>query len=957
VTSPPEIDSMQDAKKAKEQRSDELTYLRERVAELERSEQERRHGEERLREKERRLAEFFRNAPIHRFLLLDSDLDIVAGNDILLDLFSTFFSLKREEIIGKNFLELIPGFEASDRHKQYLEVLRTGTPFYTDELAPPPEAGDVRISVSVFKAGDGLGIIATDVTERMRVERELQESEKKYATLVEQANDGIAIFQDGVIKFANKALTGMFGYSPDDTTGTPLQDHVTPELKAEVAEKHRLRMAGEALPPYELRVLHKDGTERDVELCGNLVQYEGRPASLAIIRDITQRKETAQTLKESEERFRALFEGSLDATVLTDPNSGHIVDANPAASELFLLDYDEMIGLHYTTFYPPRVQAYVREIWAKIVEGREETSNFETLVLRSDGQEVPIEGLAQIIQVNGVPFLYGAIRDISKRKEAEDALRKSEQRYRIFFDEAPTALWEIDASYVKEFADQVRKTGVGDFKDYFEGHPEEAVRCEKEVKLVEMNKASLELFEAGGQEEVLRNLRSILPREASPVYSGGIVAIAEGRTSFHRELVVNTLKGKEKHILYKWSILPGYEETASRILISLVDITARVQLEQERLKSQKIESLGVLAGGIAHDFNNLLTAISTNISMALLYGDLEDDISEMLGDAEKASDRAKNLTQQLLTFAKGGKPVKRTVSMDKLLRDTVQFALSGSNVKSVYSVPEDLWPVFVDEGQIGQIIHNLVINADQAMPGGGKVEIAVENVLVEGEEHLPLEKGKYVRLSVTDQGIGISGKHLDRIFDPFFTTKQKGSGLGLTTCFTIIRNHGGNIRAHSEADVGTRIDVFLPVSDEASEGRKRDEAIAMKGEGRILLIDDEEMIRRSAGEMLRRFGYDVTSAKDGEEALRYYKEAIASEWPFDAVIMDLTIRGGKGGRETIEELLTIDPDAKVIVSSGYSDDPVMSNFEEYGFRDIITKPYRLDEVGRVMRRVLSGAEA
>jgi len=705
---------MQEAKKAKGQPIDELAYLRRRVAELERSEQERKRDEDRLRESERRLSAFLRNAPIHRFLLLDSALDIVAGNDIVLDLFSTFFGLKKEEIIGKNFPELIPGFDASDRHKKYLEVLRTGTPFYTEELAPPPEAGDVRISVSVFKAGDGLGIIATDITERVRVER---------------------------------------------------------------------------------------------------------------------------------------------------------------------------------------------------------------------------------------------------------ALRESEERYRIFFDESPTALWEIDASYVKEFTDQLRKTGVRDFKAYFEDHPEEAVTCEKEVKLVEMNRASLELFESsglelsesGGREEILQSLRRIVPREESKVYSGGILAVAKGRTSFQEKLVLNTPKGKKKQILYKWSVLPGHEGSASRLLVSLVDITASVQLEQERLKSQKLESLGVLAGGIAHDFNNFLTAISTNISMALIYGDLEDDISEMLGDAEKASNRAKNLTQQLLAFAKGGKPIKRTVSMGKLLRDTVEFALSGSNVQSLYSVPEDLWPVFVDEGQIGQVIHNLVINADQAMPGGGKVEIAAENVLVDREKHLSLNKGKYVRLSVTDHGIGISGKHLDSIFDPFFTTKQKGSGLGLTTCFTIMKNHGGKIRAHSEVDAGTRIDVFLPASEEALEGGKRDKAIAMNGEGRILLIDDEEMIRRSAGEMLRRFGYDVTSAKDGEEAIRYYQEASASEQPFDAVIMDLTIRGGKGGQETIEELMTMDPDAKVIVSSGYSDDPVMSHFEEYGFRDVITKPYKLDEVGRVLRRVLSGA--
>ena len=278
-------------------------------------------------------------------------------------------------------------------------------------------------------------------------------------------------------------------------------------------------------------------------------------------------------------------------------------------------------------------------------------------------------------------------------------------------------------------------------------------------------------------------------------------------------------------------------------------------------------------------------------------------------------------------------------------------------MKSTFSVPEDLWLVSIDEGQIGQVIHNLVINADQAMPAGGEVEIAAENVLVADAEHvLPQEEGKYVRVSVIDHGIGISGKHLDRIFDPFYTTKQRGSGLGLTTCFTIMKNHGGHIRVHSEVDVGTRIDLFLPASDEPPERGEQARKTSLQGEGRILLIDDEQMIRRAAGEMLRRFGYDVTAAKDGEEAIRYYEEAAAAKRPFHAVIMDLTIRGSKGGRETAEALLTVDPDAKVIVSSGYSDDPVMSNFEDYGFCDVITKPYKLEDVGTVLRRVISGED-
>jgi PAS domain S-box-containing protein len=385
---------------------------------------------------------------------------------------------------------------------------------------------------------------------------------------------------------------------------------------------------------------------------------------------------------------------------------------------------------------------------------------------------------------------------------------------------------------------------------------------------------------------------------------------------------------------------------------TILEVTARKQREEELARTQKIESLGVLAGGIAHDFNNILTAISTNISMARMYGNLEDDISQMITDAEKASLRAKKLTQQLLAFAKGGKPIKKTVSIVPFLRDTAEFALSGSNVKSEYFIPEDIWYVVVDEGQISQVINNLVINAGQAMPAGGTINISAENVLVEERDQVPLEKGKYVRISVTDQGTGISQKHLNKIFDPFFTTKQKGSGLGLATSFTLVKNNGGHIAVHSELDIGTTVDVYLPASEEAAETGEREKVGPIKGEGRVLLIDDDEMIRRSTGEMLKRFGYDMKLAKDGEEGLKFYKKARESGPPFDAVIMDLTIRGGMGGKETIQELMKIDPDAKVIVSSGYSDDPVMSEFGAHGFVGLIEKPYRIKELGALLGKVI-----
>jgi CheY-like chemotaxis protein len=328
----------------------------------------------------------------------------------------------------------------------------------------------------------------------------------------------------------------------------------------------------------------------------------------------------------------------------------------------------------------------------------------------------------------------------------------------------------------------------------------------------------------------------------------------------------------------------------------------------------------------------------------------------MLADAEKATARAQNLTQQLLAFAKGGAPVKKPVSISSLVKTTAAFSLSGSNVRCELSLPDDLWLAEVDEGQIGQVLQNLIINADQAMPRGGTIRISAENVVVGEEDCLPLESGLHLRISVTDQGIGVSRKDMPNIFDPFFTTKQKGSGLGLATAFSIVNSHAGHIEVESVIEEGTTFFVYLPALGRTSGERSRERKKLIKGEGKILLVDDEEIIWRAAGEALTRMGYEVQFAKDGAEGIRLYQEEMDAARPFHAVIMDLTIPGGMGGKEAVGEILQTDPDAKIIASSGYSNDPVMSNFREYGFCGIITKPYRIEELGELLSRLTRGVE-
>jgi PAS domain S-box-containing protein len=384
------------------------------------------------------------------------------------------------------------------------------------------------------------------------------------------------------------------------------------------------------------------------------------------------------------------------------------------------------------------------------------------------------------------------------------------------------------------------------------------------------------------------------------------------------------------------------------------DITTERKMEETVLRARNLESVGLLAGGIAHDFNNIMTAILGNVSLAKICIGKENEAYEMLTETERAFARARDLTQQLLTFAKGGTPIKQTASISELVTQTTQFALRGSNVRCEIAFPENLYPVDFDTGQLSQAINNLVINAKQAMPESGVLKITAENTEIgEGNRYLP--PGRYIKLMIQDTGVGIVETHLGKIFDPYFTTKQQGSGLGLATTYSIVRQHGGQIEVESKVGKGTTFTVYLPASNRAyplkTESPEAEKQIH-RGQGRVLVMDDEEAIRDALERQLRYLGYDVAVAGEGNEAIALYREASQSHRPFDAVILDLTIPGGIGGKECIEELKKLDPDVNAIVSSGYFTDPVMAQYEKYGFRTRIAKPYQLEELSRVLHEMI-----
>lgn len=386
------------------------------------------------------------------------------------------------------------------------------------------------------------------------------------------------------------------------------------------------------------------------------------------------------------------------------------------------------------------------------------------------------------------------------------------------------------------------------------------------------------------------------------------------------------------------------------------DVSSQRMMEEDLLKAKKLESVGVLAGGIAHDFNNFLMAIMGNIELAKMTMGSNHESAKLLNTAHKAGKRAQMLTQQLLTFSKGGAPVRKTAHLNEIIKDSALFVLSGSNVTCSFDFPENLWPAHFDEGQISQVIQNLTLNADRAMPHGGKITISCRNYICKKDNTLPVAPGKYVEVIFQDTGTGIPHKYLSKIFDPYFSTApaggNQGSGLGLSIVYSIISKHDGTIQVTSQKERGATFTFYLPASPAHDVDQKTSRPAMHTGKGKILIMDDENMIAELAEKMLAMLGYETAVASDGQQAITQYVQAQKEGTPYDAVILDLTVPGGMGGKEAASQLLAVAPEAKIIASSGYTNDPVMSDYKLYGFVGVIAKPYQLREISDTLQSLM-----
>jgi len=750
-----------------------------------------------------------------------------------------------------------------------------------------------------------------------------------FRNLVEQAPVGIFVQTRGKFAYANRAACDLFGATgPDDLVGTPVVERFQPEFREQIAgrirdlNEHRL-----AASQADETVLRLDGSAAIAEVSAIPFRFTGEDGALVFVEDVTERRRIAQTLRIKDELLRATGRMARVGGWEFDVESGkgtwtdEVAEIHDLAPDLVP---DVALGL---SFYLPESR---RRIDAAIEEAIRDARPYELEL-----EMVTASGKRKWVRTIGVPELVGdrvarmrgIFQDITEPKRAERLLAEEKERLAVTLRSIGDGVITTDTAGRVTLLNTVAESLTGWTAGEAEGKP-----------LSEVFSIVHELTREPCEDPVAKVLKT-----------GRVVELAN-----HTSLI--SRNGREYVIADSGA--PILDDSGAVVGVVLVfrDTTEKQKLADSMHRAQNLESIGVLAGGIAHDFNNLLAGIFGNLCLAqesARTGNMEET-RRVLAGAMDIFERAKGLTQQLLTFSKGGTPVRKVQEIGKLVENSVHFSLSGANVSANLRIAADLWPCDCDGNQIGQVVDNLVINAMQAMPDGGVVEVVAENRMLDPGPHGPQgRRGPFVEIRVRDRGPGVPKEILSKIWAPFFSTKTTGHGLGLATVFSIVQRHDGWVDVESEPGEGATFAVWLPARPGIAGDRQSESTpVPSRGKGRILVMDDEDYIRAFIERMLESLGYEPTMVAHGQEALSAFRKAEESRRPFRACILDLTVAGGMGGKATARELLEIRPDVVLLAASGYSDDPVFAEPEAHGFHGSLAKPFLKEDLAKLLESVL-----
>ena len=662
------------------------------------------------------------------------------------------------------------------------------------------------------------------------------------------------------------------------------------------------------------------------------------------------------------ERFRFLLDQASDMVFLFDAHDGLIRDCNRSAVALSGYPFEALTRLTVTDIFPQQDLFADFPFQSQPSSAKQRPSAPSvTFCHARNGRRTKVEISVQKARLKNTTLGLIVARDISARLRAEEDLKRSELRYRALFEDSPISLWEENFSLLKRYFDRLKTDGVDNFVRYFSNHPDEIPRCIRMIRILDVNRATLALYEAGSKEELLANIHRILPQTAHSVLKQELVAMAqEGR--FEIECVNRTLKGNDRHLLIKSSIPPGFEDSWEKVFISVYDLTERMEAEEEKKvlgrqlrQAQKMEAVGTLAGGIAHDFNNILSAVIGFTEMAMEDAPPDSFLSHNMEQVLQAGLRAKHLVQQILAFSRQSEHEIRPVQLDRIIQEACELLRASlPTTIEIYTDIQSDAHIMGDPTQMHQVLMNLCTNAGHAMRDrGGRLTIALREAdedEIQGKRLTGMTADAYLQLIVEDTGHGIPPAIIDRIFDPFFTTKEhtEGTGMGLSVAHGIIKSHGGSIDVESQPGQGTTFRIYLPKVQRHTQDDQANTLPLPSGTERVLFVDDETMLVDMSRQILQRLGYQVTACTSSREALQHFQRDPSA---FDLVITDMTMPQ-MTGKELAIELLRINPQLPIILCTGFSETITEEAAKRLGIQAFILKPIVMSDLAETMRKVL-----